>query len=216
MTKFKTERRRLYLLDPVKTDIRVIKTKRAIRDATLLLLSKKHIDDISVTELAITAQINRKTFYNYYQNIYQVVDEIENEIVEKFANAIRMTDWYNGTELNFHNVFSCVTEAVRENMEFFRPLLNISNTSIVIVKVESALKERGKAYFKKYLDIDEDLLTMALDYIVSGMFSVFRRWLQNAQALSVHEVTEQVGRMSLAVLNAILPPAQSEAMHLEF
>ena len=202
--------------DLVKTDIRVIKTKKAIRDATLLLLSKKHVDDISITELALTAQINRKTFYNYYQNIYQVIDEIEDDIVEKFANAIRMTDWYNGTELNFHNVFSCVTEAVRENMDYFRPLLNISNTSIVIVKVESTLKERGKAYFQKYLHIDDDLLTMALDYIVSGMLSVFRRWLQNGQALSVHEVTEQVGRMSLAALNSILPPAQSESMHLEF
>ena len=93
------------MLDTSKTDIRVIKTKKAIRDASLFLLSKKNIDDISITELANTAQINRKTFYNYYQNIYQVIDEIENETVEKFASAIKSTDWYNGNEFDFRKVF---------------------------------------------------------------------------------------------------------------
>ena len=111
------------LIDPIKTDIRVIKTKKAIRDATLFLLAKKNIDDISITELATTAQINRKTFYNYYQNIHQVIDEIENETVEKFASAIKATDWFDGNELDFRKVFFCVTESVRDNMEFFRYLL---------------------------------------------------------------------------------------------
>ena len=198
------------LIEPIKTDIRVIKTKKAIREATLLLLAKKNIDDISITELALTAQINRKTFYNYYQNVYQVIDEIENETVEKFASAIKSIDWFNGDELDFHKVFFCVTQSVRDHMEFFRYLLNISKTSVVIVKVETTLKERAKKYFKKYLDIDDDLLALALDYVVSGMFSVFRRWLQSGQKMSIDEVTEAVGRMSLGSINAIL-----EAHHLE-
>lgn len=197
-------------IDPIKTDIRVIKTKKAIRDATLFLLAKKNIDDISITELATTAQINRKTFYNYYQNIHQVIDEIENETVEKFASAIKATDWFDGNELDFRKVFFCVTESVRDNMEFFRYLLNISKTSVVIVKVETTLKEKAKNYFKKYLDIDDAILTMTIDYVVSGMFSVFRRWLQNGQKTSISEVTENVGRMSLGCINAIL-----EAYHLD-
>lgn len=198
------------LIEPIKTDIRVIKTKRAIREATLLLLAKKSIDDISITELAQTAQINRKTFYNYYQNVYQVVDEIENETVEKFASAIQANDWFNGNELDFHKVFFCVTEAVRDNMEFFSYLLNISKTALVIVKVENTLKEKAKNYFKKYLDIDEEVLTLALDYVISGMFSVFRSWLKSGQKLSVEEVTNHVGHMSVGCVNAIL-----EAYHLD-
>jgi len=198
------------LLDPNKTDIRVIKTKKAIRDATLFLLSKKNIEDISITELANTAQINRKTFYNYYQNIYQVIDEIENETVEKFVSAIKATDWYNGNELDFRKVFFCVTESVRDNMEFFRYLLNISKTSLIIVKVETTLKEKAKNYFKQYIDINDDIMTLAMDYVVSGMFSVFRRWLQSGQKMSISEVTENVGRMSLGCVNAML-----EAYHLD-
>ncbi|MBQ3489063.1 MAG: TetR/AcrR family transcriptional regulator [Clostridia bacterium] len=198
------------LIETNKTDIRVIKTKKAIRNATLHLLSQKNIEDISITELANTAQINRKTFYNYYQNMYQVVDEIENETVEKFVSAIQSTDWYNGNELDFYKVFFCITESVRDNMEFFRYLLNISKTSEIIVKVETTLKEKAKNYFKQYLDMDDTLLTLSMDYVVSGMFSVFRRWLQTGQKMTVSEVTKHVGIMSLGCVNAVL-----EAYHLE-
>ncbi|MBR7161568.1 MAG: TetR family transcriptional regulator C-terminal domain-containing protein, partial [Clostridia bacterium] len=138
------------------------------------------------------------------------IDEIENETVEKFVSAIKATDWYNGNELDFRKVFFCVTESVRDNMEFFRYLLNISKTSLIIVKVETTLKEKAKNYFKQYIDITDDILTLAMDYVVSGMFSVFRRWLQSGQKMSISEVTENVGRMSLGCVNAML-----EAYHLD-
>ena len=163
------------MIDTQKTDIRIIKTKKAIWDATLKLLSQKNIEEISITELAQTAQINRKTFYNYYQTIYQVVDDIENETVEKFVSTIKANDWYDGNELDFHKIFFCITEAVRDNMEFFRPLLNISKTSSVIIKVEKNLKEKSVTYFKQYLDMDDDLLTISMDYVISGMFSTYSK-----------------------------------------
>jgi len=192
------------MIDPIKTDIRIIKTKRAIRDATMKLLSQKSADDISITELALTAQINRKTFYNYYQNIYQVIDEIENETVEKFASTFKATDWLDGDELDFYKVFFCVTESVRDNMDFFRHLLSINRTSVIITKVEKTLKEKAIQYFNKYLDIDESLLSLAMDYVISGMFSVFSTWLQSGQKMSVAEVTDYVGMMSLGAVNSIL------------
>ena len=204
------------MIDTNKTDIRIIKTKRAIHDATMKLLSQKPIDEISITELALTAQINRKTFYNYYQNVYQVVDELENETVKKFASVFKSTDWFNGTELDFYKVFFCVTETVRDNMDFFRHLLNINRTSVVIVKVENTLKQKALHYFKKYLSIDEALLTLALDYIVSGMFSVFSTWLQSGQKMTVAEVTDYVGKMSLGALNAILEAHNQSEQKLSF
>ena len=72
-----------------KVDIRIIKTRKFIREAVLRLLSQKKIEEISITELAEEAQINRKTFYNYYQSVSDVVEEIENDTVEKFVLAIK-------------------------------------------------------------------------------------------------------------------------------
>lgn len=46
-----------------KTDKRVIKTKHAIYKAFVELLNEKDINQITITDVAKRANINRKTFY---------------------------------------------------------------------------------------------------------------------------------------------------------
>ena len=45
-----------------KTDLRIIRTKQAIRNAFAELLSRKELSEITVKEIADVAYINRKTF----------------------------------------------------------------------------------------------------------------------------------------------------------
>ena len=63
-----------------KTDRRVLKTKRAIRNAFATLLSEKDLNAITIKDISDVADINRKTVYNYYAGIHEILDEIENEI----------------------------------------------------------------------------------------------------------------------------------------
>ena len=51
-----------------RTDRRVVRTKRSIRMALTKLLASKPLGEITVTELCKAADINRKTFYNYYSD----------------------------------------------------------------------------------------------------------------------------------------------------
>ena len=52
--------------------------------------------------------------------------------------------------------------------------------------------------------VDEYLIALALDYVISGMFSVYRRWLQNGRKISADEVAKNIGIMSLGAVNAML------------
>ena len=58
-------------------DKRIMKTRRSIHSAMTDLLAVKPIEEITVTELAEAAEINRKTFYNYYSSVYMVAEEME-------------------------------------------------------------------------------------------------------------------------------------------
>lgn len=76
-----------------KIDRRIVKTKRAIRNSFAELLSEKDLNSITVSDVADKADINRKTFYNYYSGLYQVIDEIENELICLFDNEINDIDF---------------------------------------------------------------------------------------------------------------------------
>ena len=70
-------------------DLRVIKTKKAIRRAFTELLTEKDIDSITIKDIAERAIINRKTIYNYYRGVYQIVEDIENGIAADLDTAVR-------------------------------------------------------------------------------------------------------------------------------
>ena len=120
-----------------KTDRRVLKTKRAIRNAFAQLLSQKPLNEITVKDLSAAADINRKTFYNYYRDIHQVVDEIENEIVSAFESAIQDVDVSSDLRKSYV-VFSKLTAIISGDLEFYGHLFGMNNDAGLIAKIMGA------------------------------------------------------------------------------
>lgn len=52
------------------TDMRCIKTKKAIKNALANLMTEKDISQITVTDISELAMINRKTFYAHMWGIF--------------------------------------------------------------------------------------------------------------------------------------------------
>lgn len=66
-------------------DLRVKKTRRAIRSAFYSLLREKPFEKITVREIAERAEINKTTFYAHYDTIYDLADELEEEALTDMA-----------------------------------------------------------------------------------------------------------------------------------
>ena len=69
-------------------DLRIKRTKNAVRAAFLSLRRKKPIERITVTELAAHAGINKATFYLHYADIYALSDEIEDRLIDEILADI--------------------------------------------------------------------------------------------------------------------------------
>ena len=62
---------------------RVRITKKMIKDAYLELLEHNSSEKISVTDICKAADVNRSTFYMYYENTIILHQEIENDVLEQ-------------------------------------------------------------------------------------------------------------------------------------
>lgn len=63
------------------TDLRVVKTRKAIQDAFVDLVLEEGFDRITVSELARRAMINRQTFYKHYLDKFDLAEQMGHEIV---------------------------------------------------------------------------------------------------------------------------------------
>ena len=65
-----------------KTDRRVRKTKSQLKTGLAQLMREKSIREITVKELVDAVDINRSTFYKYYGSQYDVIKEMEQEVIQ--------------------------------------------------------------------------------------------------------------------------------------
>ena len=107
-----------------KIDRRVVKTKKAIHNAFAKLLTEKELNDITISDIAELADINRKTFYNYYAGIYEVVDEIEDGIVQTLRDALDGADIREALK-NPYLFFNKLTSIINTDPEFYGHLLSM-------------------------------------------------------------------------------------------
>ncbi|MBR3767771.1 MAG: TetR family transcriptional regulator C-terminal domain-containing protein [Clostridia bacterium] len=69
-------------------DRRVKRTKKVLRECLFSLLENKSIDEITVKELTVAADVNRSTFYFYYKDINDMMMQIQDEIFTVFEETV--------------------------------------------------------------------------------------------------------------------------------
>lgn len=69
-------------------DLRVLRTKKSIMDAFIKLLQTKNFEKITVTDIAKVANINRRTFYIHYADIFSLLEEFENNLTDEFQKEV--------------------------------------------------------------------------------------------------------------------------------
>ncbi len=75
-----------------KENMRIIISKKMIREGLFRCLKTKKIDKITITELCREAGVNRTTFYSHYEFPRDVLDEISAEIVDEIIDIYKHTD----------------------------------------------------------------------------------------------------------------------------
>ncbi len=69
-------------------DIRIQKTRASIYNAFIELREKKDLEKITIRELTEIAKISKQTFYLHYKDIYDLSEQIENELIRELMESL--------------------------------------------------------------------------------------------------------------------------------
>lgn len=157
-----------------RSDLRVVKTRRVIRTALFKLMSEKELSKITVSELCVCAEINRKTFYRHYRTIPDVIEELEGEILDEFAEIMRTS---GGSVLDVGAVIRDISLVVMRRREFFVSIMKHNSDLFGSGRIKEALRRTLMAALKKVGTItDERTLRAASEFTVSGVLSLYAAW----------------------------------------
>ena len=187
-------------------DRRVVKTKRAIKEAFAKLLTQKDINDITISDIAAEANINRKTFYNYYSGIYEVVGEIEDDIVRLIDKEVTGIGFQNSLQSPYL-IFEKLTKVINTDTDFFGYLLGMNANVSLESKIADLLKSKFKMFVLQDVEISELRLNLMTEFIISGMVAVYRRWFNSDRSEPIETISEEMKLLAFEGINGFMEVA---------
>ena len=183
-----------------KQDKRTIRTKKAIRNAFAELFAEKPFYEISVTDIARRADINRKTFYGYYTGVYRLVEEIEDEINSSFERSLSGVDIMTDLDV----IISRFNAAISEEYDFCRNLLTSERNAEQTAKLFSHFTEKIRAFICENTALSPEALQIVTEYISYGTLEVYKRSFFAENGVSQDELTYALSAVILGGISGFV------------
>ena len=169
-------------------DRRVKRTKKALYDALLKLLNEKSINEITVTELTTLADVNRATFYFYYTDLIDMLQQIQNEAYEAFNAVIQKATIHVSTIEGFTEYAERVFDFCKENESLVRFIVqnDINNRlytyikQLMLTNIPNTKEIFGENNPAKYIS----------NYVITAMIGICIDWMDDGMKIPSRELAE--------------------------
>lgn len=185
-------------------DRRIIRTKKALRDALTELLKEKTFDEITVSDLTTRADMNRGTFYLHYRDKYDLLEQSEEEIIEGIKNTKSKKKLLKKEDIpkfDFMNEpIPFVTELfeyLQDNADFMTVILGAKGDPAFHVKLKGVMRDIMAEGILMHLKEDELIVPLGYlsAYAISAQLGVIQHWLDTGMKESPEEVSLIISRL---------------------
>ena len=189
---------------PRKEDLRVRKTKKAISEAFMSLLSEKTIEEMTVNELCDKAGVRRTTFYKHYRDKLDYIAAFAKELRDKFDDII----WkYGKPEITPDYYVAYAKQVVAFISRHETEVNNILKSSVLPVIVSTLSEQNYKDTYNRL--VESVKAGMQLDaspevvasMVVGAVSNTIYMWLVGGRKKDYVELAEEIGTIVRKAMN---------------
>ena len=172
-------------------DARVRYTKMVIQESFVSALKEKPLNKITVKELCEKAEINRATFYKYYEDVYDLLHQMETTLLDDMETAMQIS-----LKAGLKKTLVHILEKVKENAELYMTLFSQNgdaNFPLEIFKTcYSLLSDNMSKLFPQY---NQTQRGWVYTYIAQGSSGILSYWIADGMTESPKEVAAFIESM---------------------
>lgn len=189
-------------------DRRIQKTLQLLQNALVDLIAEKDYNAITIQEILDRANVGRSTFYAHFENKDQLLRSILTQLNEQFEEGIRQIAEERKTfEENSTNMPYRVVRFVEQNRWLFQAMLGKQRQGGCTNPLYDYLYTVTWEHFRMMIQIrhrDTAQVEMAAHFYASAFIGALTWWLEHNTSYSAEEFSQQINRLTLPGLEAIL------------
>ena len=178
-----------------KNDKRSRKSRQAIKDAFKEMVLTQEMSHIVIKELAEKADVNRKTFYLHYTDVYNVLEDVEDELLDDIKKIFGKFDM-DKIKTDPYPLPLAISDGVSgsENETFNKLLFSSTISGNFMRKIKDMLK---KELFNSYnFNVSNaPRANIVLSFIVSGVVDCYRDWYLSDRSESLEELARELSEL---------------------
>ncbi|WP_341282733.1 TetR/AcrR family transcriptional regulator [Paenibacillus sp. FSL H8-0537] len=178
-----------------KVDLRIVKTRKAIKESFLKLVQTKGYERITIQDIADEAMINRNTFYLHYVDKPDLMEKLSKENVEKLnvCISLEVNNIHEAGKEMLISALNKMFDVIEANMVFFKTMLTQNGQPSFSTYLKEALKTFILSGIGKYHNNLK--MTVGLEYMVAGLVGVICLWIIDPEQYQVEEIIEQLSEI---------------------
>ena len=159
-------------------------SKKMIRQALIELMDKKDYHKITVSDIAIEAQIVRKTFYRHYKSKEAVLEDYIGLLFNQYIEIIKEKECTNVYES------ALIYFSFWQKHKVFLEILRKNDLLFYILKVYEQLIPKVQEAFTCNESMEEANKCYAQAYLVGGYWKMLCEWLERGGKETPEEMAE--------------------------
>lgn len=167
-------------------DARVRYTQMVIREKFLFLLKQKPLNKITVKEICSLAEINRATFYRYYNDPYDLMNQIERAILAELHDIVQ-----NSIGDGLKRTLIRMLKKIKEDGELYITLFSENGDPSFGVKIFQMCYKDFSSYIKVQLPhLSNAQQVWLYIYAAQGSSGILNYWMTTGMTAPPDEIAD--------------------------
>ncbi|PNW62187.1 hypothetical protein ACZ99_14215 [Lactobacillus sp. ATCC 15578] len=162
------------------------KTKKYLIDITMNLLTKESWSEISVNDIARSANVNRSTFYRYFLDKNDLIRQVESAILNKLTlehqQVLKKIDGSITTAFNDDSYIKAAVAIIDDNHQLLSVLLSSQANTGFDDRLEEKLREMIVSSIRNLNPNTMNKKSKIIShYYAAGFVGLIKLWLVDSQ-----------------------------------
>lgn len=181
-----------------KEDLRIRKTKANLYKGLLQLMEEKTFEEIKVTDICKVSMINRSTFYDHFNDKYELLASFIEDLKAELINHLNKAKEVDNIKEYYLELIRILLENINHNINMYSSIAIIkkNNNSIAYDMIfDASLEAVTKKLKERYTNLSNIPVEIVSLFYVSGVIKVFTESVKNPETFDPEKILEYLEKL---------------------
>lgn len=191
-------------MDNKQEDRRIRRTKKLLKSGFASLMKEKEFKNIRVKDITDLVDLNRGTFYLHYNDTYDLLEKIENEVLDDFQRMID-THCAQVAGQSMMPIITPIVDYIVDNIDVCRVLFQNKTSNDFWEKFQKLIRKNGVSMIQRtFTNYNPEYLDYFFSFITSGILGLIKEWFDTSMRLPKNELVLVSDKLISAAAASIL------------